>query len=110
MEFFFGGTILYWIAVGLLATVVPMRLIAEELRAGTIEPLLTAPVSPFEVVAGKWLAAVAFYVAAWAPTALMVAYLRAIGGSLDPGRSPPGTWGRCCWGWRRWRWGCSRRR
>ncbi|HVT10315.1 MAG TPA: DUF4350 domain-containing protein [Polyangia bacterium] len=85
MEFFFGGTILYWIAVGLLATVVPMRLLAEELRAGTIEPLLTAPVSPFEVVAGKWLAAVAFYVAAWAPTALMVAYLRAIGGSLDPG-------------------------
>ncbi len=85
MEFFFGGTILYWIAVGLLATVVPMRLIAEELRAGTIEPLLTAPVSPFEVVAGKWLAAVAFYGAAWAPTALMVAYLRAIGGGLDSG-------------------------
>ena len=46
---------------------------------------MTAPVSPFEVVAGKWLAALAFYVAAWAPTALMVAYLRAIGGSLDPG-------------------------
>jgi hypothetical protein len=85
MEFFFGGTILYWIAVGLLATVVPMRLIAEELRAGTIEPLLTAPVSPFEVVAGKWLAATGFYVAAWAPTGLMVAYLRAIGGGLDPG-------------------------
>jgi hypothetical protein len=85
MEFFFGGTILYWIAVGLLATVVPMRLVAEELRAGTIEPLMTAPVSPLEVVAGKWLAAVGFYVAAWAPTALMVVYLRAVGGALDPG-------------------------
>lgn len=85
MEFFFGGTILYWIAVGLLATVIPMRLVAEELRTGTIEPLLTAPVSPFEVIAGKWLAAVGFYVVAWAPTALMIVYLRAVGGRLDPG-------------------------
>ncbi|HXU65364.1 MAG TPA: Gldg family protein, partial [Polyangia bacterium] len=85
MEFFFGGTILYWIAVGLLATVVPMRLVAEELRTGTIEPLLTAPVSPFEVIAGKWLAAVGFYLVAWAPTALMVGYLRLVGGRLDPG-------------------------
>ncbi len=85
MEFFFGGTILYWIAVGLLATVIPMRLVAEELRTGTIEPLLTAPVSPFEVIAGKWLAAVGFYLVAWAPTLLMVADLRAIGGRLDPG-------------------------
>ncbi len=85
MEFFFGGTILYWIAVGMLATVVPMRLIAEELRSGTIEPLLTAPVSPFEVVAGKWVAAMGFYLAAWAPTALMVGYLRVVGGALDAG-------------------------
>ena len=64
MEFFFGGTILFWIALGLLATVVPMRLIAEEVRTGTIEPLLTAPVSPGEVVVGKWLAALGFYLAA----------------------------------------------
>jgi ABC-2 type transport system permease protein len=85
MEFFFGGTILYWIAVGLLATVVPMRLVAEELRTGTIEPLMTAPVSPLEVVLGKWGAAVAFYAAAWAPTALTIVYLRAIGGTLDLG-------------------------
>jgi len=85
MEFFFGGTILYWIALGLLATVVPMRLIAEELRTGTIEPLLTAPVSPGEVVVGKWLAALAFYLAAWAPTLLYLLYLRRVGAVLDPG-------------------------
>ncbi len=85
MEFFFGGTILYWIALGLLATVVPMRLLAEELRTGTIEPLLTAPVSPGEVVAGKWLGAFGFYLAAWAPTLLYLLYLRAVGAALDPG-------------------------
>ncbi|HEX3903100.1 MAG TPA: Gldg family protein [Polyangia bacterium] len=85
MEFFFGGTILYWIALGLLATVVPMRLVAEELRSGTIEPLLTAPVSPAEVVGGKWLAAFGFYLAAWAPTVLYLFYLRRVGATLDPG-------------------------
>ncbi|HTB59424.1 MAG TPA: Gldg family protein [Polyangia bacterium] len=85
MEFFFGGTILYWIALGLLATVVPMRLVAEELRSGTIEPLLTAPVSPGEVVAGKWLAALGFYLAAWAPTSLYLLYLRGVGAALEPG-------------------------
>ncbi len=85
MEFFFGGTILYWIALGLLATVVPMRLIAEELRTGTIEPLLTAPVSPGEVILGKWLAALGFYLAAWAPTLLYLLYLHHVGAALDPG-------------------------
>ncbi len=85
MEFFFGGTILFWIALGLLATVVPMRLVAEELRSGTIEPLLTAPVSPAEVIVGKWLAALGFYLAAWAPTLLYLVYLRRVGATLDPG-------------------------
>lgn len=85
MEFFFGGTILYWIALALLATVVPMRLIAEERRAGTIEPLMTAPVTPAGVVLGKWLAAFGFYATAWAPTLLYLAYLRAVGAHLDPG-------------------------
>jgi ABC-2 type transport system permease protein len=85
MEFFFGGTILYWIALALLATVVPMRLVAEELRTGTIEPLLTAPVSAVEIVLGKWLAALAFYLSAWAPTLLYLGYLLRVGAALDPG-------------------------
>jgi ABC transporter family protein/ABC-2 family transporter len=85
MEFFFGGTMLYWIALALLATVVPMRLLAEERRSGTIEPLLTAPVTAIEVVLGKWLAALGFFAACWAPTLLYVGYLRAVGGTLDPG-------------------------
>jgi len=72
MEFFFGGTILYWIALALLVTVLPMRLLAEERRSGTIEPLLTAPVAPIEVVLGKWLGAFGFFAASWAPTLLYV--------------------------------------
>jgi ABC-2 type transport system permease protein len=85
MEWVFGGTMMYWIALALLATVAPMRLVAEELRSGTIEPLLTAPVTAAEVVIGKWLAAVAFFATAWVPTLAYVVYLRASGASPDPG-------------------------
>src|SRR5678809_1533606 len=85
MEFFFGGTMMYWIAAALLVTVAPMRLVADELRAGTIEPLLTAPVTAAQVVIGKWLAAVAFFATVWVPTLAYVVYLRAAAAAPDAG-------------------------
>jgi ABC-2 type transport system permease protein len=42
--------------------VLTMRLFAEEQRTGTIELLLTAPVREWELVLGKWLAALGFMV------------------------------------------------
>ncbi len=42
-------------------TFLTMRLISEELRSGTIETLMTAPISETQVVLGKYLAALAFY-------------------------------------------------
>jgi ABC-2 type transport system permease protein len=39
---------------------ITMRLLAEEQRTGTIELLLTAPVREWELVTGKWLAALGF--------------------------------------------------
>lgn len=48
-------SVAYW-AVFMLAPAVSMRLMAEEKRLGTLEWLLTKPVTDFEVVAGKWLA------------------------------------------------------
>ena len=95
MEFFFGGTILYWIAIALLATVIPMRLVAEERRTGTIETLLTAPVTATDVVLGKWLAAFGFYAALWAPTLLYLVYLRAVGAPTDAGPIAAGISARC---------------
>ena len=38
-----------------------------------------------EVVLGKWLGALVFFAAAWAPTLLYLVYLRAVGAGLDPG-------------------------
>ncbi|MCX5690834.1 MAG: ABC transporter permease [Planctomycetota bacterium] len=55
----------------LLLPVVPavsMRLMAEELRSGTIENLLTAPVSSWSLVLGKYLGAMLFLLAMLLPT------------------------------------------
>ncbi|HEY3353067.1 MAG TPA: ABC transporter permease subunit, partial [Polyangia bacterium] len=73
---FFGGTILFWIALLGVSSAATMRLLAEERRAGTLEPLMTAPVTSAEVVLGKYLAALGFYAALWVPTLLYVAILR----------------------------------
>ena len=43
-----------------LVPAIAMRLWAEERRAGTIELLMTLPVSPWALVVGKWLAAWVF--------------------------------------------------
>jgi ABC-2 type transport system permease protein len=48
--------------VGLfLIPMITMRLFAEEKRTGTIELLATSPVSDFQVILGKWTAAVVLY-------------------------------------------------
>lgn len=48
----------FWLP--LFAMVVTMRLFAEEKRAGTIESLMTAPVTDLQVVLGKFLGAYVF--------------------------------------------------
>ena len=45
-----------------------MRLLADEARMGTLELLLTAPVTDFELVAGKWLGGFLFILSILAVT------------------------------------------
>lgn len=75
LEYFFGGTLMFWLALGFLGPVIPMRLLSEERRTGTIEFLMTAPVSEGQVVAGKYAAALLFYLFLWSPTLIYVALL-----------------------------------
>lgn len=76
LRLFFGGTVFFWLFLLFTVPVITMRLLAEERRSGTIEVLLTSPVTEAQVVAGKALAALVFYVALWLPTALYVVILR----------------------------------
>jgi len=75
-----------------LAPVLTMRLFAEERRSGTMEMLMTAPVTEAEVTVGKYLAALAVYVAMLLPTLIYLRILEALGDRpLDPG-PVLGTW------------------
>jgi ABC-2 type transport system permease protein len=49
---------------------VSMRLVSEELRSGTIEPLMTSPASDYAVVLGKFLGAAAFLLVLMSPLAV----------------------------------------
>ena len=75
---------LFFIPLLVFAPVLTMRLLAEERHTGTIEPLLTAPVNAFEVVLGKYLAALVFWIALWIPTLLYV-WQTSLFGSVDLG-------------------------
>jgi len=53
----------FWIVLILLFVLpmLTMRLVSDELRVGTIETLMTAPITEIEVVLGKFCGAFAFY-------------------------------------------------
>ena len=68
MQMLFGGTIFFWIIVIVLTPLITMRSLAEERHSGTLETLLTAPISDVQVVLAKYIAAVGFYVILWLPT------------------------------------------
>ncbi len=76
MEAFFGGTIFFWLFPLFVVPVITMRLIAEERKTGTLEVLLTSPVTEGQVIAGKFMAAWIFYTALWLPTGFYVVILR----------------------------------
>lgn len=83
LRYFFGGTLLYWLFVIFIVCVITMRLLAEERRRGTLEALLTTPVTEAQVVVGKYLAALAFYCFLWLPTVAYVAVVAALAGPGD---------------------------
>lgn len=60
-----GGGPLFWMLMITLPPLLCMRLLAEESRTGTLEYLLTAPVSDAAVIVGKYLAATLFMALLW---------------------------------------------
>lgn len=76
-QFFFGGTFFFWFSVFIITPVLTMRTFSEEKRTGTVEFLLTAPVTDAQVVLAKFLGAWLAYVALWSMTLVFFLILRA---------------------------------
>jgi ABC-2 type transport system permease protein len=79
VQAFFGNTVLLYLILFLLVPAMTMRLFAEERRSGTIETLMTAPVSSAAVVLAKYAAVLTTYVVMWAPTVLYLVILSRTG-------------------------------
>ena len=80
----FFNNVFYWIFMMLVSSVIAMRLLSEERKSGSIETLLTSPVTEGTVVAAKFVAAWAFFLFLWLPT-LAYPILLSAHGSLDAG-------------------------
>lgn len=63
-----------WLMI-FLVPAISMRLVSEELRSGTIEPLMTAPISDTEVIVGKWIGAMGFFAALLLPIIVLAIVL-----------------------------------
>lgn len=79
VQAYFGQSIFLVLSLLLVCPALTMRLFAEERRAGTVETLLTAPVTSAGVVLGKYAATLSTYVLMWLPTVLYVVILRKTG-------------------------------
>ena len=77
-QVFFGGTFFYWFSVLILTPLLTMRTFSEEKRTGTIELLLSAPVTDTQVVLAKFLGAWVAYILLWAFTVVFFLVLRSV--------------------------------
>ncbi len=75
MNTYISNSAAFWIAVMVAIPLLTMRLFAEERRQGTIEALLTVPVTETEVVVAKWLAGVIMYCALLVPFFIYLPFL-----------------------------------
>lgn len=70
--------VITWVLL-FICPAVAMRTISEELRSGTFEALMTAPVTEAEVVMGKFLGSAAFLILMLLPTGIYVVALELYG-------------------------------
>lgn len=79
---------LFWLPACVMVPLLTMRCLAEERRLGTLETLLTTPVTTTEVVLAKFGASYLLYAALWGSTTGFFYFLRTFSGDarfLDSG-------------------------
>ncbi|HEY2785338.1 MAG TPA: ABC transporter permease [Fimbriiglobus sp.] len=65
----------FWLVFLFIPALLTMRLLAEERGTGTLEVLMTAPIRDWQVVFGKYVACVLFFLVLWLPTLIYVPIL-----------------------------------
>lgn len=75
MNMYISGSVPFWFAILFAVPALTMRLFAEERRTGTIEGLLTIPVTETEIVISKWLAGVVMYLLLLVPFVIYLPFL-----------------------------------
>lgn len=90
---YYGGTLSYLSYFALIVSAfITMRLFAEEKNRGTIETLMTAPISDVQVVLAKYVGALGFFLSLLLPTLVFVAIM-AVFGTVDVGAVLMGYFG-----------------
>ena len=69
---FLGLNPLFWMGALLIPPIITMRLVAEEKKTGTIELLMTAPVSDVQVVLAKYFGTLVFFAFLWLPSLIYI--------------------------------------
>lgn len=67
---YFFSSFFFWITLIFVVPMITMRLVSEERRSGTLEILLTSPLSETQMVLAKFAAALVFWCFLWLPTVL----------------------------------------
>jgi ABC-2 type transport system permease protein len=86
MQIFFTWP-LFWLIPLCQVPLITMRLFSEEFKLGTIEMLLTAPVTEWDVVLAKFFGSLSFFLILWVPFALDLLALQ-----LFSNPEPPVQW------------------
>lgn len=68
--FYMLNSVNFWFYFIFIFPLITMRTLADEERMGTMEGLLTAPVTTTQIVLGKYFAAYLFYLVLWLPLLL----------------------------------------
>lgn len=69
----------FWILLLLMPPILTMRLFAEEKRMGTLESLMTTPLTDTQAVLGKFFAAQTFFLMIWGSLLIFVGMLEYLG-------------------------------
>jgi ABC-2 type transport system permease protein len=83
MNLMFGSPF-YWMTMMVVVPLLTMRLFAEERRMGTLESLLTAPITDSAVIAAKFSGVLTFYIIMWLPTLFFLLSLQLFSAEAPP--------------------------